>query len=164
MGLVLKDKEISGLTTTPPCTRARHTQTRVLMKACSQQRTGQTVITQITAQNESRSSLCVSGPTGRLRWGCKVRYQPSLSSGRPLWQRCGCCNTHNPHKLLFEQLSWTQHIFTPRLRQLYLFQVALAPARFCFSPLSSGELFSLFPSSLRLGELINLSRCRVLMG
>lgn len=45
----------------------------------------------------------------------------------------------------------------------YLFQVALAPARFCFSPRSSGELFSLFPSSLRLGELINLSRCRVLM-
>lgn len=45
----------------------------------------------------------------------------------------------------------------------YLFQVALAPALFCFSPLSSGELFSLFPSSLRLGELINLSRCRVLM-
>lgn len=46
---------------------------------------------------------------------------------------------------------------------MYLFQVALAPALFCFSPLSSGELFSLFPSSLRLGELISFSRCRVLM-
>lgn len=45
----------------------------------------------------------------------------------------------------------------------YLFQVALAPALFCFSPLSSGELFSLLPSSLRLGELISFSRCRVLM-
>ena len=47
---------------------------------------------------------------------------------------------------------------------VYLFQVALAPPFFCFSPpLSSRTHLSLFPSSLRLGELINFNLCRVLM-
>lgn len=72
--------------------------------------------------------------------------------------------TPNMQRLVFILLSYLNTIcFVSWFSLVYLFQVALAPALFCFSPLSSGELFSLFPSSLRLGELINFSRCRVLM-
>lgn len=107
-------------------------------------------------------SVKLSKLTGHLHWGRRVRYPPNLSSGRLLWQRCGCWNT-TPH-MDWSTLLFKLHLFSaPWLYLVYLFQVALAPALFCFSPLSSGELFSLFPSSLRLGELINFSRCRVLM-
>lgn len=72
-------------------------------------------------------------------------------------------NTQKPFLTLLSHMYFNTILFGPRYYLMYLFQVALAPALFCFSPLSSGELFSLFPSSLRLGELISLSRCRVLM-
>lgn len=102
--------------------------------------------------------------TAHLHWGHRVRYLPNLSSGRLLWRHCECCKTHTKLSTSLFKCILITSFSAPWLHLDYLFQVALAPALFCFSPLSSGELFSLFPSSLRLGELINFSRCRVLMG
>lgn len=45
--------------------------------------------------------LWLSKLTGHLRLGHRVRCLPNPSSGRRLWQRCGCCNTKHTHKLVY---------------------------------------------------------------
>ena len=179
MGLVWKDNEISGTATWLPMP-TYSTQTNAFTRKCpaSKRRTDSNYTNYSTKWHQQSKIMmfslycvnvcgcfcfCLNLPDTFVEDVEFVICQTFLlEDGDDSVVDAAAQQTHKLVSIIVQNAFESLH-FAPWLYLAYLFQVALAPALFCFSPLSSGELFSLFPSSLRLGELINFSRCRVLM-